>query len=77
MVSAQAWLVIDAATGSIVQGYRHLERRCIASMTKIVTASVVLQLARQHEWLLQSQATVSYEVCDTLCDVTTVICVAL
>jgi serine-type D-Ala-D-Ala carboxypeptidase (penicillin-binding protein 5/6) len=63
VISAQAWLVMDAHTGGVIHGYRHNERRCIASMTKITTASVVLQLAVQNPWLLSSNVTVSREVC--------------
>jgi D-alanyl-D-alanine carboxypeptidase len=59
VISAQAWIVMDANTGAVVHGYRHNERRCVASMTKITTASVVLQLAANNPWLLASKATVS------------------
>lgn len=89
MLSAQAWVLVDAVTGGIqftvcaslflslslrmhvlagefVQGYRQYERRCIASMTKIATASVVLMHAHRWPALLETTAVVSYEASPTL-----------
>lgn len=63
ILSAHCWIVVDAVTGALLHGYRHTERRCIASMTKIATAGVVLHLADKAPGLLASRAPVSCEVC--------------
>jgi D-alanyl-D-alanine carboxypeptidase len=44
-VSAEAWVAVDAASGVIIGGHRHHDKRCVASMTKILTAAVVLGIA--------------------------------
>lgn len=65
MLTAQAWLALDCESGDIIQAYRHTERRCIASLTKIATAAVVLACAKRVPGLLDSVATVSFEVRET------------
>lgn len=62
VISGQCWLVVDADTGDVISGFRHTERRCIASMTKIATAAVVLQCAQSYLGLLDTVASVSFEV---------------
>ena len=58
-VSADAWVVADGHSGAVLAGSRHLERMCVASMTKITTASVVLTFARHSPGLLSETVSVS------------------
>ncbi len=44
-VSADAWVIANGTTGAVLAGSRHMDRLCVASMTKIVTASVVSGVA--------------------------------
>ena len=58
-MSAKAWVVVDADTGSVVGGHNHMNVRSVASLTKIVTASVVLQYAALQPDLLKDTVVVS------------------
>eukprot|EP00500_Bicosoecida_sp_ms1_P007220 CAMPEP_0203824170 /NCGR_PEP_ID=MMETSP0115-20131106/51151_1 /ASSEMBLY_ACC=CAM_ASM_000227 /TAXON_ID=33651 /ORGANISM="Bicosoecid sp, Strain ms1" /LENGTH=236 /DNA_ID=CAMNT_0050733209 /DNA_START=201 /DNA_END=908 /DNA_ORIENTATION=- len=58
-VSAKAWAVLDAATGRVVWGSQHNEARRIASLTKIVTASVVVDIAKDDPGVLHEIVDVS------------------
>src|SRR5262245_2555839 len=46
IVSAKAWVVADGKTGKMLWGFKETEALAMASTTKIMTARLVLQLAR-------------------------------
>ena len=46
-VTAKAWSVLDGRTGEILFGKCENDKREIASMTKIMTAFVVIQIVRK------------------------------
>lgn len=48
-VDAEAWLLADAATGSVIVSRKPQERRPIASATKLMTALLALEGARPRE----------------------------
>ncbi len=48
-VSAQSWIVYDCLTDQVLFGRMERERREIASLTKIMTCYVVLQLVKRFE----------------------------
>lgn len=58
-VTASAWAVGDAETGAVLWGDRSDRQMEMASTTKIMTALVALQLARQHKGLLDETITFS------------------
>lgn len=47
-VSAQSWVVYDSQTEQVLFGRMERERREIASLTKIMTAYVVLTLIKRY-----------------------------
>jgi len=59
IVSSRAWVIADAATGRPLWQDKGNERREIASMTKVMTAWVVLQLAAEDSKLLDEVITFS------------------
>jgi D-alanyl-D-alanine carboxypeptidase (penicillin-binding protein 5/6) len=59
VVSAKAWVVVDAKTGKKVAGANEAEARPMASTSKIMTAWVVLRLAADDAKVLDEVATFS------------------
>lgn len=59
IVSAKSWVVLDATSKGVVWGSQHNEPRTIASLTKIVTASVVVGLSKQKPSILNEIVEVS------------------
>jgi D-alanyl-D-alanine carboxypeptidase (penicillin-binding protein 5/6) len=58
-VTAKAWVVVDGATGDVLAGDHADEPRPMASTTKIMTALVVLRLAREDAGVLDEVVTFS------------------
>lgn len=59
-VTAKAWIALDASSGQVVGGSSHRVRMGMASLTKIMTCHLVVQLAKMdlavlHELLLVSR----------------------
>lgn len=57
--TAPSWVIVDAADGRIVAGKEPDARRSPASITKVMTALVVLRMAEEHPGLLDETITVS------------------
>lgn len=47
VVSAKSWVICSGETGEILSGMNYLERREVASLTKIMTCYVVLRLIKR------------------------------
>ena len=58
-VTAKAWVVIDGKAGARLGGERDDEPRAIASTTKVMTALIVLRLARRDPAVLDEEVTFS------------------
>lgn len=58
-VTAKAWAVADAKTGEILGSFNDRAPRAIASTTKVMTAWVVLQLAKKDPKILDELVTFS------------------
>ena len=54
-VSAKAWAIADGKTGKVLWGLNEAEPRAIASTTKIMTALLVLRLAKDDPKLLDEE----------------------
>lgn len=63
IVSARAWGIADGKTGEFLWGKNETTSRYMASTTKIMTAWIVLELASNHEGVLDEVVTIS-EVSD-------------
>ena len=61
VVSARAWAIADGKTGKILFGSSEAEPLTIASTTKIMTARLVLKLAREDAKVLDETITFSKE----------------
>lgn len=48
-VSAQSWCVLNGRTGDYVCGFNHYRMRQMASITKIMTCLLSLQLSQELE----------------------------
>ena len=47
IISAKSWVISSGETGEILSGFNYLERREIASLTKIMTCYTVLRLVKR------------------------------
>ena len=65
-VSAKGWIIQNASTGTMIGGENQDQRLHPASTTKIMTAYVVLQLAKQDPEVLQQTITFSKRADDTI-----------
>jgi serine-type D-Ala-D-Ala carboxypeptidase (penicillin-binding protein 5/6) len=64
-IAAKAWIITDGRTGKIVGGFHESEKRAIASITKIMTASIVLQLAEKSPGVLDEMIAFSERAAHT------------
>ena len=48
-ISCKCWVILDVSTMTIVNGRREYQKREVASLTKIMTCHVVLQLCKQWQ----------------------------
>ncbi len=64
-VTARAWAILDGATGRLLWGKAADERRKTASTTKVMCASVILQLAAKDPGVLDEIVTFSQFADDT------------
>lgn len=65
LVSAKAWAIGDGATGELLWSENEQTSRPMASTTKIMTAWIVLELARDDESVLKEVVTVSEQAAKT------------
>jgi serine-type D-Ala-D-Ala carboxypeptidase (penicillin-binding protein 5/6) len=65
LVTAKAWLVADAATGTVAASHGLDEPRDFASTTKSMTAYVVLKLAQSQPDVLEEVVTISMSADNT------------
>src|SRR5262245_37057102 len=65
LVSAKAWAIADGKTGKLLWGVREKESAAIASVTKIMTAWIVLQLAHDNARVLDEVVTFSERAAKT------------
>ena len=47
MISAKAWIIINTKNGQTIRGRNELEKREIASLTKIMTCFLSIKLAER------------------------------
>ena len=59
IVSAEAWAIADAKTGKLLFGYKQDVQMPMASTTKLMTAWLVLRLAKQDPKVLDQEVTFS------------------
>ena len=59
IVSAKAWAIADAKTGKLLFGYKQDVQLPMASTTKLMTAWLVLRLAKQDPKVLDEEVTFS------------------
>lgn len=52
-VTCKSWLIVDVNSGEVLDGYQEDERRDIASITKLMTALVVLRIAESEPSILE------------------------
>lgn len=60
-LAAQAYIIVDAKTGYVLQERESKQKRQVASLTKIATAMVVLDWAEHHQGDLGQVATIPPE----------------
>ena len=65
IVSAKAWVVADGKMGNVLWGFKETEALAMASTTKIMTARLVLQLARSDAKALDEVIVVSEKAAKT------------
>ncbi len=58
-VTAKAWVIVDAADGTVLAGHNALQRRSMASTTKLMTAMVLSELAKQDPTIWDQTVTFS------------------
>jgi len=58
-ITCKAWSVVDMETGAVVEDHNSMERVSPASMTKIMTALVILEAAEKKKRLLKAKVKVS------------------
>lgn len=46
-MTARAWVIVDSVSGEILHSYNHNIKREIASITKLMTTYVVLELCKK------------------------------
>jgi serine-type D-Ala-D-Ala carboxypeptidase (penicillin-binding protein 5/6) len=59
IISASSWCAVEGNTGRIIYGYRDLEVKEIASLTKIMTCFVCLKIIEQKHCNLEDKVKVS------------------
>lgn len=64
-VSAQSWAVLDYKTGKIIGGLRQSQSREIASLTKIMTCVVALQMTENYGLSFETLVKVSKNAAET------------
>lgn len=48
-IYSASWAIVDGGTSQLLVGYKHNEKRELASCTKIITLYVVSQLTKRFE----------------------------
>ena len=66
IVSARAWAIADGKSGKMLWGHKEAEPLAIASTTKIMTAAIVLRLARDDSKVLDETITFSERAAKTI-----------
>ncbi|MDX1926853.1 MAG: serine hydrolase [Pirellulaceae bacterium] len=65
-VSCEAWVIVDRANGQVLAGTKADQRTHIASTTKIMTAYLVLKMAKEQPEILYEVITFSQRADDTV-----------